>query len=50
MTVKQLKEFLENVPDDFEIKVANAYLQEDYEIDEYSILVYGDEKVIKFLD
>jgi hypothetical protein len=48
MTVKELKEFLETIPEDYEVKVADAYLQEENEIDETCIYVRKDQKEIVF--
>jgi hypothetical protein len=48
MTVKELKEFLKDIPDDFEVKVNDAYNQEDFEIDETCIYVCKDNKELVF--
>jgi uncharacterized protein YeeX (DUF496 family) len=48
MTVKELKEFLKTIPDDYEVKVADAYLQEENEIDETCIYVHKEQKEIIF--
>jgi hypothetical protein len=48
MTVKELKEFLKTIPDYYEVKVADAYLQEENEIDETCIYVHKEQKEIIF--
>lgn len=48
MTVKELKEFLRDIPDDFEIKVDDSYLQEEFEIDTSCICVRHDQREIIF--
>jgi uncharacterized protein YeeX (DUF496 family) len=48
VTVKELKKFLETIPDDYEVKVADAYLQEENEIDDTCIYVHKEQKEIVF--
>jgi hypothetical protein len=48
MTVKELIQFLNTLPDDFNVKVADAYLQEEFEIDTSCIRVHKDSKEVVF--
>ena len=49
MTVKQLKEFLENIPDDYTVEVDDSYNQTYWKLgDETEIIIHKESKTIVF--